>query len=114
MTDTANKLISSEPSPGRRRQLIHLGNLMMVVFDFNDGPMEEPEAPHSHQHEQISYVAGGSVIFFRGTEKFELSEGAMIAVPAGIPHCIQTLTQHVRLIDSFSPIREDFLKTDNL
>jgi hypothetical protein len=34
----------------------------------------------------------------------------MFTAPSDVPHCIQTLSQHVRLIDTFSPIREDFLK----
>jgi hypothetical protein len=30
-------------------------------------------------------------------------------VPSGMPHSIQQLTEHVRLVDCFTPIREDFL-----
>jgi quercetin dioxygenase-like cupin family protein len=108
---TENRPITEELSPGRKRQIIHLDKLMMVIFDFTDGPMDKPEAPHSHEHEQITYVAHGSVAFSRGTETVTLSEGDAISVPPGVPHCIQTRSEHVRLVDCFTPLREDFLKS---
>ena len=96
--------------PGRERKSIHLENLMMVVFDFSDGPMENPEPPHSHPHEQITYVAEGELQFIKGEEKYHLVKGDLIAIPSGIPHSIKTLTSHVRLVDSFYPVRNDFLQ----
>jgi quercetin dioxygenase-like cupin family protein len=105
-------IIYESVGPGRERKSVHLENLMMVVFDFNDGPMSSPEPPHSHPHEQITYVAEGEVQFYIGKDEFHLSKGDLITIPSGIPHSIQTLTSHVRLVDSFCPIRNDFLKTN--
>ena len=51
-------------APGRTRYLAHTDHLMMVVIDFADGPSEAPDPPHSHPHEQISYVVSGEVLFF--------------------------------------------------
>jgi quercetin dioxygenase-like cupin family protein len=96
-------------APGRERYLTHTDHLMMVVLDFQDGPSEQPDPPHSHPHEQITYVAEGKVRFFLGDTPYELSVGDMIAVPPDVPHTIQLLTPYARLIDTFSPIREDFL-----
>jgi hypothetical protein len=31
-------------------------------------------------------------------------------VPSDKPHSIQLLTKHVRLVDCFTPIRQDFLE----
>jgi quercetin dioxygenase-like cupin family protein len=95
--------------PGRERYLAHTDHLMMVVLDFDDGPGAQPDPPHSHPHEQITYVAEGKVIFFLGDSPHELSAGDMIAVPPDVPHAIQLLTAHARLVDTFNPIREDFL-----
>ncbi|HEY4786679.1 MAG TPA: cupin domain-containing protein [Bacteroidales bacterium] len=92
------------------RKLIHLNSLMSVIVDFTNGPQTEPDPPHSHPHEQITYVAEGELFVFIAGEKKRLSKGDMFAVPGGIPHCIQMLSPNVRLIDSFSPIREDFIK----
>jgi quercetin dioxygenase-like cupin family protein len=72
--------------------------------------MENPEPPHSHTHEQISYVAEGELIFIKGNEEYHLHKGDLITVPSEIKHCIRTVSRYVRLIDSFSPVRKDFLK----
>ena len=92
------------------RRIMHLNNLMIVVCDFTNGPAKEPDPPHSHPHEQITYVAEGELFFFLGGEKHHLCKGDVFTVPSGVPHCIQNISKHVRLIDSFTPVREDFLK----
>jgi quercetin dioxygenase-like cupin family protein len=96
-------------SVGRSRYLAHTEHLMAVVVDFNDGPASIPDPPHSHPHEQVSYVAAGELILVMGAEKTRLSAGDLFTVPANVPHAVQALSAHVRLIDAFNPIREDFL-----
>ena len=100
----------TQVSANTSRKLIYLNGLMSVIVDFTNGPQSEPDAPHSHPHEQISYVAEGEIFVFISGEKHRLCQGDMFAVPGGVPHGIQMLTPKVRLIDSFSPIREEFLK----
>ncbi len=96
---------------GLERKLIHCNDLMTVLIDFTDGPWENPEPYHSHPHEQTSYIASGEIIFFcEGEEPVQLKSGDMFAVPSGKQHTIQLLSSTARLIDSFNPIREDFLK----
>jgi len=97
-------------SPGRSRYLAHTDHVMAVVVDFNDGPASSPDPPHSHPHEQVSYVAAGEILLVMGEERTRLSAGDLFTVPANVPHAVQTLSPHVRLIDAFSPIRQDFLK----
>jgi len=94
---------------GAERRLGHTDRLMMVVVDFHDGPKNEPDPPHSHPHEQASYVAEGEITFLMGGKRERLGPGDMFLVPSGEPHSIQPLTEHVRLVDCFTPIREDFL-----
>lgn len=97
-------------APGFHREIVYLDNLMVAICTFTNGPAERPDEPHSHPHEQITYVAEGQLKFFMGEKEFDLSEGDVIAIKPGIPHCIQTLTKKVKLIDSFSPVRDDFIK----
>jgi quercetin dioxygenase-like cupin family protein len=96
-------------APGRKRAWVHTGSLMMVIFDFDDGPAEAPDPPHSHPHEQISYVVSGRVEYFVGEERQTLEAGDMVTIPPHVPHAIRTLTSSVRLADAFFPVRDDFL-----
>ncbi len=84
---------------------------MNVLIEFSDGPWDHPEPYHSHPHEQTSYIAEGEILFFYDDEKEQhLRKGDMFAVPSGIKHTIQLLTREARLVDSFTPLREEFLK----
>jgi len=108
-------LKSSEVTPemimeGRTRYLAHLSNLMMVVIDFQDGSASRPDPPHSHPHEQISYVVSGEIHVVLGNETTRLGPGDIFTVPPNLPHSIQVLTSTARLVDTFTPVREDFLK----
>lgn len=95
---------------GLQRKIIYTPNLMSVLIDFSNGPWDGPEPPHSHPHEQISYVAEGEIIFYcEGEEDQHLIAGDMFAVASGKKHTVKLLTEKVRLVDSFNPLREDFL-----
>ena len=95
---------------GVERRMVYMPNLMTVTIDFTAGPQTSPDPMHAHPHEQTSYVAKGEVLFFmEGEESQHLKEGDVFYVPSGKKHCIQLLSGHVWLVDSFSPIREDFL-----
>lgn len=83
---------------------------MTVVIDFSDGPWDEPEPPHSHPHVQTSYVAQGEIIFYcEGEPDTHLKAGDMFSVPPNKLHTVKLLTKNARLVDSFNPLREDFL-----
>ncbi len=95
---------------GVERRLVKTDNLMLVNIEFRDGPTSQPDPFHSHPHEQVCYVIEGEVYLFVGdNEKLHIKAGDKFAIPSGIPHTIQRLTPVVRLIDCFTPIREDFL-----
>lgn len=97
--------------PGLERRIIYTPNLMTVIVDFTDGPWAEAEPFHSHPHEQTSYIAQGEVIFYcEGEQEQHLFQGDMFAVPSGKKHTVKVLTEKARLIDSFNPIRQDFIK----
>jgi quercetin dioxygenase-like cupin family protein len=95
---------------GAERRVGHTDNLMIVVIDFHDGPKDQPDPPHSHPHEQVSYVAEGEILALIDGQQRRMEPGDVFLVPSGKPHSIQQLTEHVRLVDCFTPIREDFLK----
>ncbi len=99
-----------EVKPGLKRKIIHTENLMNVLIDFTDGPWEQADPFHSHPHEQTSYVAIGEIeLHCEGQPIQHLKPGDMFAMPSNVKHSIRLLTKNVRLIDSFTPVREDFL-----
>ncbi|MDL2247916.1 cupin domain-containing protein [Bacteroides sp. OttesenSCG-928-J23] len=92
------------------RRFIRTSNLMTVIVDFSGGPATAPDPFHSHPHEQTCYIAEGEILFFLSDDPpVHLKAGDMFAVASGISHSVQLLTPTARLVDSFNPIREDFL-----
>ena len=101
----------TELAPGLQRKLIHTDNLMLVVVEFTNGPAKVPDPFHDHPHEQASYIAEGELILFvEGIGEKKLQKGDLFAIPSGIPHTVQTLSSVVRIIDCFTPLREEFIK----
>jgi len=98
------------PAKGIERRIVHLEKLLTAVLDFSNGPQTEPDPMHSHPHEQTCYIAEGEVLFFlEDEEPKHLKAGDMFYAPSNKMHSIQLLTEKARLVDSFSPVREDFL-----
>jgi len=109
-TGKYSELPATKIREGAERRLGHTDNLMIVVVDFYDGPKEHPDPPHSHPHEQVSYVAEGEALVIIGDGQERLGPGDIFMVPSGVPHSIRLLTEHARLVDCFTPIRQDFIK----
>jgi len=63
--------------------------------------------PHSHPHDQFSYVLAGHVEFTVGSETRVLGPGECAVVPGGTSHGARALTA-CRILDAFAPVREDF------
>ncbi len=107
-------LKESSPStafrPDAQRKFIHGKQLMTVVIDFVNGPWTEPDPPHHHVHEQITYIAKGKIrLFCDGEPDVELQAGDMFYIPSNRKHTIQLLSETARLVDTFTPLREDML-----
>ena len=62
---------------------------------------------HSHPHEQVTYVIDGRFEFTVGDETTILEPGMLAIIPGGVKHGGTTLTA-CRVIDVFSPVREDY------
>lgn len=96
---------------GWERRIVHTSQLMTVLIEVANGPWPEADPYHSHPHEQTTFVADGEVLFLvDGDAPRHLRAGDLVAIPSGRPHAIQLLSERARLVDSFNPIREDFLK----
>ena len=92
---------------GVKRQILgYDGQLMMVKVVFEQGAVG---APHHHYHSQCTYVAKGKFEFTIDGETRVVSEGDCLFKTPDKPHGCVCLEPGI-LIDTFSPMRADFLK----
>ncbi|WP_445748512.1 cupin domain-containing protein [Polaribacter sp.] len=90
----------------KRKIMGYDDKIMLVVVDFDKGGIGYK---HEHYHSQVTYVESGSFDFSIGDETKTLKGGDSVYIP---PHVIHgaICTEAGRLIDVFSPIREDFME----
>ena len=81
------------------------GSLMMVEVFFKTGAVG---AAHRHPHEQLCYCLAGEFAFTIESETCILKTGDSLYVPASALHGT-TCVAAGRLLDIFTPQREDFL-----
>jgi len=63
---------------------------------------------HSHPHEQVVNVLGGDFELRVGEVTKRLGEGSVAVIPSGTPHSGTALSA-TRILDVFSPVREDLV-----
>ena len=97
---------STEISPGLHRAVVDYGEKLMLAEFHLDAGTALP--PHSHPHEQITYVIAGRLRFTLGDDTMELGSGDTCLSPSGVPHTAEAITD-VHVLDVFSPPRADFL-----
>lgn len=95
-----------EIAPGVRRTLVaYNDDLLLVKVEFETGAVG---ALHHHVHSQISYVESGEFEATVGDETRLLRAGDSFYAAPNVPHGVVARRAGV-LLDSFSPVREDFL-----
>ena len=106
---TENKNVPSQDIGGgvTRKILSYSKNLMAVELRFPKGAVG---AKHSHPHEQIGYIISGKLVYQEeGCEDKVLVTGDSYYVPPNAVHGIEVL-EDTKLLDIFTPMREDFVK----
>ena len=93
---------------GIQRQMLVGSALMICRFRFKPF-LVTPE--HDHPHEQMTIVERGRVRFFIEGQERIASAGDVLHFPSHCWHGATMMDEEVVLIDIFSPLREDFLKT---
>jgi quercetin dioxygenase-like cupin family protein len=92
--------------PGVTRQVLaQRPEIMTVAFDFAEGA---EGALHHHPHVQATFVESGRFAFTVAGETFEVGAGDCFVVPPNAEHGCRAL-EAGRLIDTFTPRRDDFL-----
>jgi quercetin dioxygenase-like cupin family protein len=63
---------------------------------------------HSHPHEQSTFVLEGELEFELAGETRLVHAGELIIIPGGVEHVAKIGPRPARVLDTFSPVREDF------
>jgi quercetin dioxygenase-like cupin family protein len=90
----------------KRKVLAYHENLMMVEVYFEKGAVGEV---HSHPHEQITYVLEGEFEFNIDGKRQIVKAGDSMFKESNVLHGTICLKKG-KLLDVFSPHREDFVK----
>lgn len=93
------------PHGVQRQVLSENPDLMVVSFAFPKGGKGDQ---HNHPHVQATYVESGRFTFTVDGTSFDVQTGDSFVIPSNAMHgCV--CHEPGRLIDSFTPRRDDFL-----
>ena len=88
-----------------RRTLTTTPGMMLCEITLEAGS----EVPlHTHPHEQIGYVAQGTIEMTVAGETRLCSAGDSYAIPGSVPHAARASHGRTVVVDVFSPHREEY------
>lgn len=93
-----------EIAPGFHARTVHSEQMTLAFVDVVAGAIL-PE--HHHVHEQVTTVLEGRFELTVGGQLHEISAGETVIIPSDVPHSGRAVTD-CRIVDVFSPVREDF------
>ena len=91
----------------RRKIKAYDKSLMIVEVEFQNGAVGDE---HVHVHEQSSYCLEGSFDYSIEDKIYRLEVGDSIFVDKDLKHGCKLLSEKGRLLDIFTPYREDFVE----
>ena len=100
-------LASIEPReliPGHHGRFVHSEHTTHVYWDIDQGA-QLPE--HSHPHEQVVNLLEGTYELIVDGESHVLEAGNVLVIPGGATHSGEARTA-CRILDVFSPVREEY------
>lgn len=98
------------PVPGCRMRTPFGQNLMLSYLEMDDGA----EVPlHHHPHEQGGILISGRVQLTIGDETRIVEAGSLFLIPPNVPHRAVAVDGPARVLDVFSPVREDYAEMAN-
>lgn len=105
-----NEQPKMELFPGIRSALAAGRQLMLSALEMEHGGVV-PE--HSHPHEQAGVVLEGRLRLRIGGEERVLGPGDAFLIPGHVVHSGEVTEGPARVLDVFSPVREDYLNRYN-
>jgi quercetin dioxygenase-like cupin family protein len=92
------------PLPGTEARFVHSDRMTLAFWRF-DPEIDLPE--HSHPHDQITTILEGEFVLTVDGVPETLVAGDYRVIPPDAVHSGRAVTE-CRIIDVFSPVREDF------
>ena len=90
--------------PGTEARFVHTDRMTVAYWTFQPG-IDLPE--HSHPHEQVTTILEGEFELTVDGVPNALSAGHFLVIPPDAVHSGRSITTS-KIIDVFSPVREDF------
>ena len=100
-----NEIVSREVIPGFHGKFVHSKKITSAYWDIMAG-YAIPD--HTHKQEQIMNLIEGEFELDINGEHLQLYAGAVVVIPSNMHHSGKAIT-HCKVIDIFTPVREDFI-----
>ena len=100
---------SIEICPGITRRTVANGRAMYQMIATLAAGSRMPE--HRHEQEQIVHILEGQMRLIVDGVPHELSTGDSFYLASNVPHGVETILP-TRVLDTFSPPRDDYLAID--
>ena len=104
-TYSSSEIKKFDKRPGMIGTFAHGDGVTLTHWTFDKDAVL---APHSHRHEQITYVASGKIRFDTESGETKIVEAGGFAVFAPNEAHGGTALENSVVLDAFSPAREDF------
>ncbi len=91
--------------PGIHARTFWGENLTLAVVDLEANAVLPT---HNHPHEQGGYLLEGEFELTIGDETRTIQAGDLYVIPGGVNHTVKVGSKPTRVLDIFSPVREDF------
>ena len=97
-------------APGVRIRTPFGERIMLSLVELDEGAVVPP---HSHPHEQAGVVLEGTLELTIDGQVRTLDPGEAYMAPGNVTHSARSVRGRCKVLDVFSPIREDYARGTN-
>jgi quercetin dioxygenase-like cupin family protein len=105
-----DEVAANELAPGIRIRAPYGERIMLSLLEMEEGAVIPL---HAHPHEQGGILLEGQMDLTIGTETRRCQPGDAYLIPGHTPHRAVAIGGAVKVLDIFSPVREDYVARGN-